>query len=316
MKKVIITCVFVSLFLSILIQKAQAPHIEYVESNTPHRVQDPVRLIFVGDMMFDRYIRQKAEENGYEAILKGFKETFQNADFVVGNLEGPITSYNSISKYTRFGDNGHFSFTFDPYVAKILKEFNIHVLDLGNNHIQNFGMEGIEETRKYLNEENLSYFGDPHGAKSILYTVQDTTFAFISFNQFGQDSVEQTVHDINKTDADFVIVFAHWGNEYETIPNQFQVDAAHAFIDNGADLVIGAHPHVIQSKEYYKGKYIYYSLGNFVFDQYFQDDVLCGLVLHVEAKKDKELILRETFSKLEKNGTTVPSTCMSEVPVL
>jgi poly-gamma-glutamate synthesis protein (capsule biosynthesis protein) len=79
-----------------------------------------------------------------------------------------------------------------------------------------------------------------------------------------------------------VIVFAHWGEEYQTAPTQVQITAGHAFVDAGADLVVGAHPHVVESHEVYKSKAIFYSLGNLIFDQEFSQDVMQGLLVRAD----------------------------------
>jgi poly-gamma-glutamate synthesis protein (capsule biosynthesis protein) len=84
----------------------------------------------------------------------------------------------------------------------------------------------------------------------------------------------------------FVVVFLHWGNEYETLHTKSQEDFAHFFIDSGVDLVVGAHPHVVQDVETYNGKRIYYSLGNFVFDQYWNEEVQTGLMVKVVLEGD------------------------------
>jgi poly-gamma-glutamate synthesis protein (capsule biosynthesis protein) len=109
--------------------------------------------------------------------------------------------------------------------------------------------------------------------------------------------------------SDQVIIFSHWGNEYEQKPTDQDISLAHSFIDHGADLVIGAHPHVIQSKEIYQGKYIYYSLGNFVFDQYFDDEVRCGLVLSFDLDKTKIVKVKEEFVSLSNSNIVQFNPC-------
>ena len=106
--------------------------------------------------------------------------------------------------------------------------------------------------------------------------------------------------------SDYLIVYAHWGNEYETTPTSQQTDLAHSFIDAGADFIIGSHPHVVQTKEEYKGKMIYYSLGNMVFDQYFSTETQKGLLIEADINTDSDSIsFKETTIRLEVNGQTV-----------
>jgi poly-gamma-glutamate synthesis protein (capsule biosynthesis protein) len=108
-------------------------------------------------------------------------------------------------------------------------------------------------------------------------------------------------------------VYAHWGDEYEKKPNSGQREFAHRLVDAGADLVIGSHPHVVQTKELYNDKWIYYSLGNFVFDQYFNDSVRCGAVVTVSLNPDLSYTTEEYFVELVRDGTTKRSDCSSFV---
>src|SRR5690606_2847514 len=92
-----------------------------------------------------------------------------------------------------------------------------------------------------------------------------------------------------------------------------QINKAHAFIDSGADLIIGSHPHVIQSKEKYRDKWIYYSLGNFIFDQYFQDNVTCGAMITFKFQPSLISLSNERFITLEKNGISSLSNCKDQI---
>jgi gamma-polyglutamate biosynthesis protein CapA len=264
-----------------------------------------VSILFVGDMMFDRYIRRKANENGYDAIFQNVREMLLEADLVVGNLEGPVTSYASVSPERNTGPE-HFQFTFDPAVASLLYRHNIRAVSLANNHMFDFGREGIAQTRQYLEESNVGFFGDPQMQEHYFLdmNVEGISFRFIGYSEWTH-TVEEIIPLIRDSHSDFTIVVPHWGDEYVLTPNQKQVDLAHTFIDAGADLVIGAHPHVIQTVEEYNGKKIFYSLGNFVFDQYFSNDVRCGLVVEATfSNPSKKITFREMNTFLERDGTT------------
>jgi poly-gamma-glutamate synthesis protein (capsule biosynthesis protein) len=204
-------------------------------------------------------------------------------DLVVGNLEGTITELPSLSLSTVPGQPGNTTFTFPTSTGDLLFRHNVRLVSLANNHSLDFGRSGLESTRALLSAASVGFFGDPldPSRKSIVKGVGGVPVAFVGFNQFlGVDSVQATVEEIErvKTSADHVVVFAHWGDEYVQA-NEFQKMAAHAFVDAGADVVVGAHPHVIQESEVYSGSLIYYSLGNFIFDQYWDDAVRTGLVL-------------------------------------
>ena len=281
----------------------------------------PLKLTFVGDIMLDRYIRQVGEHRGYDYILDKITTMLKESDVVAGNLEGPITTQNSLSIHTVEGDKNHQAFTFSPETLKMLYENNIRIVSVGNNHILDFGISGLKETRSFLKKYNIEYFGDPREENQnvLMKEINGKKIGFISFNQFARQDVEQLLSEIKNTasQAGFTVVFAHWGEEYEKTPDKIQLALGRSFIDAGADLVIGTHPHVIQSKEIYNSKWIYYSLGNFVFDQYFGEDVRCGAVISfVLPVEDNRYVVEEKFVYLANDGATVKSDCASEVPTL
>jgi len=265
------------------------------------------RVLFVGDSMFDRTIRSRASTHGENFIFSCVKDFLTSFDVVVANLEGPVTSFDSKSVGTVPGQEGNTTFTFSPTIPKVLFDHNVRVVSLGNNHITDFGREGVEMTRLYLKKASVDYFGDPFDSKkkSTVVSVPGATLGIVGYNQFlGVDTIAQTVEEIERLndEVDHVIVFSHWGDEYVDA-NQFQKSSARIFIDAGADVVFGAHPHVIQKREEYKGKTIYYSLGNFVFDQYWDDSVRKGLGVEMVVRGD-ELSFVEHVFELGRDGRT------------
>ena len=231
-------------------------------------------------------------------------------DLVVVNLEGPITGNKSVSAGSAPGSSNNYLFTFDPSVAQTLFDQNIKIVDLGNNHILNFGRQGLAETKKYLDQAHVSYFGAADYPRSISTKIKGVKITFVSYNQFSdlQDAeAPATLEEIKKAKqfSDIIIVYAHWGAEYVG-PDQAMRDLGHQFIDAGADLVIGSHSHIIGPVETYKDKKIYYSLGNFIFDQYFDESVRNGLgvVVKIDAET-KKLSFEEKHFYLQSNGQTV-----------
>ncbi len=271
-----------------------------------------VQLLFVGDLMFDRGIRYYAGKSGEnEFIFNKISSTLLASDLVVANLEGPITDSKSVSSGTVPGSKDNYSFTFDSSVAKTLFRENIRVVDLGNNHILNFGGAGVTSTEKYLDNASVGYFGAPGGEKSIIKNINGVNIAFVSYNEFLSSDIalEQSaaINEIKKlkSEADITVVFSHWGVEYALSQTEAQKALARQFIDAGADLIIGSHPHVIEPMEAYNGKRIYYSLGNFIFDQYFSEDVRKGLgVIVMIDKNTKQLEFKEKGFYLYSNGQT------------
>lgn len=269
-----------------------------------------VTVIFVGDIMLDRYIRAKMEQFGEDHVLAGVAEFLRGADIVAGNLEGPITSNESFSLLSAIGEPGNMRFTFPTTSALLLARYGFDLVSLGNNHSLDYGREGAEETKNYLAEANVGVIGDPlREAPDIwMKEVEGIRIAFVAFNEFfGQDpqDAEEAVRVSKEVQsAQWTVVMAHWGEEYlEDAPERIK-ELGRRFIDAGADLVIGSHPHVVQPFEDYRGGRIYYSLGNFVFDQYWNGRVRCGQAVTARFTKDG-ITYQEQDIGMERDGSTV-----------
>ena len=256
--------------------------------------QQKAVVLFGGDMLFDRSVRTAIVEKGGDYIFSCIDSVLDDADMVIANLEGPITSTSSKSAGSAVGGKNNYTFTFATSTAALLARHNIRIVNIGNNHILNFGAWGLDETKRYLDAAGVGYFGD-----SMIYhtVVNGVPLAFINYNEFapiehtnvlGYVSMSSTtVRQIREARAagKLPVVYTHWGIEYATTSSAYSRELAHSFIDAGAEVVIGSHPHVVEEHETYNGKNIYYSLGNFIFDQYWNDDVRNGLLLRVEFSK-------------------------------
>ncbi len=268
------------------------------------------RVFFVGDISLDRHIRVVAEKRGGDFLFSCIGDFLKEADVVVGNLEGPITEKESISKGSAIGSPQNFIFTFPTTTAKLLHKYNIRLVNLGNNHSDDFGKEGLLSTQKYLDDAGIKYFGGVFGLEPIVYkNIGGIDFVFISYNQFGGLSREEVAKIIKKekTDENKIVVYTHWGEEYVP-PSQSIKDTARLFAESGADFVIGSHPHVVLERESInlskdKKTFVYYSLGNFLFDQYWNSDVSTGLVLELNIK-NKKIAIAEHKVSLGRDGRT------------
>lgn len=252
----------------------------------------PVFLAVVGDIMLSRVVADKIIKNGQDYPFQKAASWLESADIVLGNLETPLTDGRRVL-------TGEMVFRADPDLARTLKGYNFSVLSLANNHTMNFGEKGMLDTIKYLSEAGISYVGagaNYQEANSPVYLeVEGLRFAFLAYNdsdvvppsyEAKDDKSGTAFMDTQalvkavaeaKEKADFVIVSMHSGNEYEDHHNKRQEDFAHAAIDAGAELVLGHHAHVIQDIELYKDKYIFYGLGNFIFDQMWSLETRHGL---------------------------------------
>lgn len=281
---------------------------------TNGQTANEIKLLFGGDLMFDRNIRLKMKAFGNDHILKELDTLFHEQSIVIANLEGPITDNPSRSVGSAIGSTSNYIFTFDPSITKTLFDANIHLVNLGNNHIENFGKDGVKQTKTYLEDQKIGFFGDTGNEQSSndrTYRIERSgiSLGFVNYNQFTTDGLEHALSDIRavRPTVDLLFVYTHWGNEYVPKANEVIQKQAHSFIDEGADVIIGSHPHVIQNVEEYKGKKIYYSLGNFVFDQYFSSETQKGLLVGITINPlTKAMNFTEYTVQLKTNGQTVP----------
>lgn len=267
---------------------------------------DTATILVGGDMMFDRYIRDVTDTRGSDYVFSCIKDVLASKDLALANLEGPITGNDSVSRDAPEAVPEHFRFTFPATTAELLARHNIDLVNIGNNHITNFGRDGLRETKVHLERAGVSYFGDPsESLKALRLELKGVPISFVNWNEWSDVSAEDTLELISneRTLGRIVVVYTHWGDEYVAPPERVVV-LARQFIDAGAELVVGSHPHIVQESEMYKGKYIYYSLGNFIFDQYWTEEVRNGLLLEVTLGTDGIESVVEIPTYLESDGRT------------
>lgn len=273
----------------------------YTQNIPTTQPEESITILFVGDIMLDRGVRRVMEKHGMKYPFKKIERLLGGSDILIGNLEGPITDYQSKSI-----SSNSLTFTFSPLVVPTLKKMGFSAVSLANNHTLNFGKEGFSQTKKYLIKEGIQFFGDPKNKKniSVVITVRNMKIGLVGFHGLvkgGQEAIMSEIKKI-KNSADIIVVYPHWGSEYQVLFSKNQQKDAHAFIDAGADFIIGSHPHVIQPMELYRGKPIFYSLGNFIFDQTFSQETQRGLALGVTVKKDSFVV---TFMPLQSTALQV-----------
>jgi len=284
----------------------------FVAPPLPVRPPPAALVLFGGDIMLDRSVRTAIDEKGGDFIFTCIDPILRSADVVVANLEGPVTASSSKSVGSVVGGKGNYTFTFAPASADLLYRHGIRIVSIGNNHIMNFGLEGLNETKANLSKAGVGYFGDPDSNESdkVLRTeIRGVRFSFVNWSDWTSDKTDHTVAQVRAEaqSGRVVVVYAHWGEEY--IPAVPRVkELAHEFVDAGAAIVIGSHPHVVQEHELYHGRHIYYSLGNFIFDQYWNEAVRTGLLVHVQFDTNGVRSVREIPIHLERDRTTCPLT--------
>ncbi len=246
-----------------------------------------ISMMFFGDLMLDRHVGEKINEKGFAYIFANLKgeenRFFQGVDLISANLEGAVTN-----KGEHYAPQNAYDFAFSPTRIAELKKYNFNFFNLSNNHFSDQGERGIIETRKNLDELKIPYVGckdlQVDDCSTKIIEVNGYQLGMAGFSTvYGLIDIEAASIAVERlaSSSDFVIVNIHWGTEYEHLNSKIQTKIAHALIDSGADMIIGHHPHVVQGIEVYKGRPIFYSLGNFIFDQYFSTDTQEGLGLAV-----------------------------------
>lgn len=248
------------------------------------KAADTLHITLVGDILLDRGVRNVIDDNGYDALFSPSVDSlFAASHVVVANLECPVTHIHNPQQKP-------FIFRADPEALPFLRRHGITHLSLANNHSIDQGRNGLTDTYNNIKGmDGLTPMGYGTTMQEAarptllatspryvwLFAVNRLTlenFAYLpeqpSISQQPLDSLLQQVRRLKHDDPDaYVIIYPHWGIEHRTQPTVDQRHEAHQLIDAGADIIIGHHPHCIQQHETYRGRHIFYSIGNFIFDQ-------------------------------------------------
>src|SRR4051794_38987731 len=241
-----------------------------------------VTATMVGDIMFGRHVEEVTDRHGQEYLFRYVKPYFEQADYSTGNFEHPVTwstDYDKQEKYIHIQAKSQ--------SVETLKKLNFSVLNAANNHSMDYLEKGLKDTIGTFNHYELDVIGIGKNAEEagridykIVNGIKIATLGFTDAYVARSGATKSKpgvlrakpeifIPLINeaKENADLVVVHAHWGQEYETETSQRQKKLAEAMADSGADIILGHHPHVLQSVDVYKDTVIFYSLGNFIFDQ-------------------------------------------------
>ena len=262
-----------------------------------------VNLILAGDMMLSRSIGKKMEEmNDYTFPFLKIANVLRPMDLVFGNLEGPISSGGK-------NQGSIYSFRANPRVIEGLSLANFGILSLANNHIWDYGKMALLDTVNILNKNNISSVGagrnNAEANEMVIKEIKGNKIGFLAYTDLYPESLEAgnnypgisnfDLQEVFKkiseakasSTADLIFVSLHWGDEYAGAAKKKQKEIAKELIDAGADVIIGHHPHVVQEFEEYKTSLIFYSLGNFIFDQNFSEETMSGYLVKIKIVNKK-----------------------------
>ena len=258
-----------------------------------------VLLAFAGDVMFSDPFLASYDKSGISAIADSeMLERMQNADLFVINEEFPFSLRGEAM------EDKQFTFRADPKYVEIFQKMGVDIATVANNHALDFGRDAFLDTLDTLKSAGITCIGGGYhlseASAPAVQTIKGQTFAIFGatrvspsatwyasdsqaglFQTYDATLLNQKIAEAH-TEYDHVIVFVHWGIEKNETPEDYQRSLAKGYIDAGADLVVGCHPHVLQGFEYYNGVPIVYSLGNYLFGNRDGDTVL------LEASYDSE----------------------------
>ena len=239
------------------------------EKKTPEVQETTITISAAGDCTLgtdEGFNYSRSFKGKYDAVqdpsyfLQNVQPVFAQDDLTIVNMEGTLTE-----ETTR--EPKQFAFKGDAEYAKILTSGAVEAANLANNHSFDYGEKSHEDTIAALDAEGIQSFGYERTALMDIKGVKvglAGAYELAEHIECKQDMLDN-IASLKEQGAQIIIVSFHWGQEKENVPNDVQVELAHTAIDNGADLVLGHHPHVLQGIEEYKGKNIVYSLGNFCF---------------------------------------------------
>lgn len=259
-----------------------------------------ITLLFAGDVYLSGHVLNAYEKAGgiHGVLDENIRQEIESADLFMVNQEFPFTD-----RGTPAADK-QFTFRLPPSRISIFKEMGIDIVTLANNHILDYGPEGITDSMAALDQEGILHVGAGENlvqAKKLeTVVIKDRVIGFLGVSRVYMDGSwaagsshpgvfstydsRQAVAEIKAAGerCDYLVVYVHWGVEKETVPKDYQRILGHEYIDAGADLVVGSHPHVLQEIEYYKEKPIVHSLGNFVFGSSIPETELLKVTLTEE----------------------------------
>ena len=307
---------------------ALAPHVP----PKPRPVAVTSRVLFTGNSYFSRYINDHAMASPLKfayPFSRLHEFGWDTYDAHMTGLECPTVAG---LQQTSAQEDATLSFNCNPaYLPELAKWFT--VVTLANNHTDNQGAAGLAETRKHLTENHVQYFGDPDPRNTqdlceiVSIPVNVTTdthqtqkgalpMALCGYHWFIR-MIQPDELAIMQQYSKFmpVLAFPHGGVEYKTAPDELKQSLYRRMIDNGADIVLGDHPHVVQPAEAYKGHPIFYSMGNFIFDQQVAPEMTrsAGISVQFSVQDTSDATMLQKWLTLGKTCATYHDDCLTRV---
>ncbi len=235
-----------------------------------------ITLSFVGDCLcatdeytyYENCFEEIADKKNPEYFLKKVCKYFKSDDFTIADCENVYSDSSNltVSDKGQYADPGIEAYWFKTKAknAQILSAGGIDMVSIENNHIDDYGQQGHTDTQKALDSAGIQWGEE---GKIVYFQKNDFKIGIICVSMYHDGVVENIKQYIKKASkkSDYQIIYFHGGQEAVHTAETWKINACHALIDAGADLIVGDHPHVLQPREIYNGKTIIYSMGNFIF---------------------------------------------------
>lgn len=227
-------------------------------------------MVFVGDIMLDRGTRTTIEKHDANFLFGDFKSIFKQSDFTIANFESTVCDTSLKPQLKKF------TFRAKPEWLLALVTGGVTHVGVANNHSYDYGAEGFRQTVESIKASGIGLLTycdsvpticEKNGSRIALFSTNFLAKGSCSFCAENEVSLIRYIKEYKAANpTTVVVVFVHWGTEMQPTPTATQVRQAHKIVDAGANAIVGHHPHVVQTVERFKGRYIFYSLGNFIFD--------------------------------------------------
>lgn len=251
-------------------------------------------LVFAGDVYVSRHAAANYDREGIEGVVsQGLTAEMNQADLCMVNEEFPFGTVGTPM------EDKQYTFQVNPFYVSLFEDMGVDIVSLANNHVLDYGLDCLKETFETLEQTGIDYVGAGNTKEEAsalkTYEFSGETYGILSasrvipvpewnienrqpgvFTTYDETALVEKIRQAKET-CDYVIVYVHWGVEHTTQLEDHQTYLAHAYVDAGADLVIGSHSHNLQGIENYKGSLIFYSLGNYIFNMNIEKTMLVKL---------------------------------------
>lgn len=294
----------------VVVEDTQRESMPLEERDTEEQEDAESVLVFAGDVYISSHVAANYDREGIDSVLApGLLAEMQNANLCMVNEEFPFGTVGTPM------EDKQYTFQVNPFYVSLFEDMGVDIVSLANNHVLDYGTDCLKETFVTLEQTGIAFAGAGNTREEAsalkTYDLNGETFGILAasrvipvpewnienrqpgvFTTYDETALVESIKKA-KESCDYVIVYVHWGGEHTTELTDHQTYLAHAYVDAGADLVLGSHSHCLQGIENYNGSLIFYSLGNYIFNQNIEKTMLVKLK---SVKDEKEVSLIPAYA--------------------